>query len=187
MFVVNINVILFTLKNIPLIRWLLKMIQIERQRPNCTGRTSFFTGCVFLLLQKSTSVSLANSQPGILTLLVFMHATNGFTIANQPCTRAGDILDCVYCISGTSTHTCDDQFPLPEQLAAGQPPNLPLLETGQDLWWEKGNRLTSHSSFSASLVFAVRELLSLVGIHKVQLPQGLSALRMFQEIYTRLN
>ena len=69
---------------------------------------------------------------------------------------------CVY------THMWWSLFPLPEQLAVGPPSTL---DTGQDLWWEKGNGLASHSSFSAALVFAVRELLSLVGIPRCSFPK----------------
>lgn len=67
----------------------------------------FHRVCVSALAEKHVSF-LGEITARILTLLVFMRATNGFTIANQPCAGAGDILDCVYYVSGVSAHTCGD-------------------------------------------------------------------------------
>lgn len=54
--------------------------------------------------------------------LVLMRGTNGFTIADQSCTGAGDVSDCVDDVSRVPEHSCEDCCLLPKQLAASRPP-----------------------------------------------------------------
>lgn len=127
MFSVNIRVILFTLNNTLLIRRIFKKWFTLGDRPNRTGRKEFSAGHVALLAQESPSVSLANSRPSRPPPSASVHAPHGFTIANQPRARAGDIVDGVDDASGVPAHMRDDHgfFSQSHRRWAGLPLFLP--------------------------------------------------------------
>lgn len=89
-------------------------------------------------------------------LLVFMHGTNGFTIADQSCTGAGDALDCVDDVSRVPEHSHKDRCLLPEQLAAGGPPIVHI--SGSSVMWKRNGPW----ALCVSVFLASKSLLSLV-------------------------
>lgn len=127
----------------------------------------FSQGVCFFSCRKAHQFLWRNSQPGILTLLVFMHATNGFTIANQPCAGAGGYfrlcllhLWCIY------THVWWSLFLLPEQLQRG--PTSYCWRQGRISDGRKD--MGSHPTLPPQHPLSLQRKRFLMEIYKAQLP-----------------
>lgn len=103
-------------------------------------------------------------------LLVFIHGTNGFTIADQFWTGAGDASDCVDDVSRVPQHSGKDRRLLPEQLATGRPPIVHI--SGGSLMW----RRNGSCAFCVPVFLSLKSLLSLVRT-RCSYHLGLSLLR----------
>lgn len=110
-------------------------------------------------------------------LLVFIHGTNGFTIADQSGTGAGDASDCVDDVSRVPQHSGKDRCLLPEQLAAGGPP-IVRISGGPVMWRRNGSW-----AFCVPVFLASKSLVSLV-YTRCSSPLGLSLLRTLKKCDT---
>lgn len=97
-------------------------------------------------------------------LLVFIHGTNGFTIADQSWTGAGDASDCVDDVSRVPQHSGK------EQLLAGGPP-IVRISGGSVMWRRNGSW-----AFCVPVFLASKSLVSL-GYTRCSSHLGMSLLR----------